>query len=160
MNKAILLGNVGRTPDLKELPNGTQCAEFSLATNRKWTNKDGEKVEETEWHNVVAYGRQAEVIGKYVEKGSKLMVEGRIKTDQWEKDGEKRYKTRVILDQFEFAGGSSNGASKARARIERGMERSGSRYAGPFQPGTSTSTISPSSARRSSRGRASVGRIR
>jgi len=102
MNKVILIGNLGGNPEKKALPSGQSVANFSLATNRTWV-KDGQKQTQTEWHNVVFFGKQADTIAQYCEKGQKLVVEGRIQTRSWEgQDGEKKYKTEIIGDRFEF----------------------------------------------------------
>jgi single-strand DNA-binding protein len=106
VNKVILLGNVGRDPELKSLPSGQAVASFSLATSRRWKDKGGERQEQTEWHNVVAFGRTAEVIAQYVAKGSKLYVEGRIQTRSWDdkQSGEKKYRTEIVADSVQFLG--------------------------------------------------------
>lgn len=101
MNKVILIGYVGKNPECKTLQTGTEVASFSLATTEKWTS-NGEKKEETSWHNVVFWGKQAELCQKYVFKGSKIMVEGRIKYEVYEKDGEKRYATKITGERLEF----------------------------------------------------------
>lgn len=106
MNRVILMGNVGGDPELKTIPNGTAVVKFSLATSRKWKDRDGNRQEETEWHNIEAWGKVGEVIAQYVTKGQKLLVEGRIKTDKWEdQSGAKKYFTKVVLENFHFAGG-------------------------------------------------------
>ena len=109
LNKAILYGNLTRDPELKALPSGQQVANFSLATNRFYKDRDGAKQEQTEFHNVVAFGRQAELIGQYVKKGKPLYIEGRIQTRSWEKDGQKQYRTEVVIEQFQFGPASVEG---------------------------------------------------
>jgi single-strand DNA-binding protein len=106
VNKAILLGHVGRDPELRSLPSGGAVANFSLATSRRWKDKSGEKQEQTEWHQIVAFGRTAEVVGQYVHKGSKLYVEGRIQTRSWDdkQSGEKKYRTEIVADNVTFLG--------------------------------------------------------
>lgn len=105
MNKVILTGNVGKDPEVKHLESGTTVANFSLATNESYTNRNGEKVQDTEWHNIVAWGKIAETIERYVFKGSKLLVEGKIRTSSWEgRDGNTHYKTEVLIHNFEFIG--------------------------------------------------------
>jgi len=101
LNKAIVLGNLTRDPELKALPSGTQVCNFSVATNRKWT-KDGEKKEEVEYHNCIAFGKTGELIAQYMHKGSQILVEGRIQTRSWDKDGEKRYRTEIVVDSMQF----------------------------------------------------------
>lgn len=102
INKVILVGNVGKDPECGAAPNsGNRYANFSIATSEKWTDKaTGEKREKTEWHNVVVWGPLAEVVEKYVKKGSKLYVEGKLVTRAYEKDGEKRYRTEIVLQGF------------------------------------------------------------
>ncbi len=115
LNKAFIIGNVTRDPELKALPTGAKVASFSIATNRVWKDQAGAKKEQTDYHNIVAFGRQAETIGQYVKKGSVLLVEGRIQTRSWDdKDGKKNYRTEVVLDGFQFgprAAGAGTGSS-------------------------------------------------
>lgn len=120
LNKAIVYGNLTRDPELKSLPSGIQVTTFSLATNRVWKNKDGAKQENTDYHNVVVFGRQAETAAQYLKKGSSAMVEGRMQTRSWEgTDGKKNYRTEIVADRVQFgprAGGSSGSySSKAGA---------------------------------------------
>jgi single-strand DNA-binding protein len=111
LNKAMIFGNLTRDPEMKALPSGMQVCSFSVATNRSYTDRDGKKQESTDYHNVVAFGKQAEVISKYVTKGRGIYVEGRMQTRSWEKDGQKQYRTEIIMDRFEF--GPSTGGSGA-----------------------------------------------
>ncbi len=106
VNKVILIGNLGRDPELRSTPNGQAVATFSLATNRKWRDRDGNKQEQTEWHNIVCWGRQAEVAGQYLSKGRQIYVEGRLQTRSWDdkQSGEKKYRTEVICDNFQMLG--------------------------------------------------------
>jgi single-strand DNA-binding protein len=117
LNKAILYGNLTRDPELKALPSGMQVCSFSLATNRNYKDRDGNRQESVDYHNVVAFGKQAEVISKYVTKGNGIYVEGRMQTRSWEKDGVKQYRTEVILDKFEFGpkggGGTPNSSGSS-----------------------------------------------
>lgn len=104
INKVFLYGNLTRDPELKALPSGSQVAEFAVATNRVYKDKNGAKQEEVDFHNIVSFGRQAEVIAQYLKKGRPIFIEGRIRTRSWEaKDGTgKRYKTEVVLENFQF----------------------------------------------------------
>ncbi len=117
LNKVLLYGNLTRDPEIRALPSGQQVANFSLATNRSFTDKEGRKQDLTEYHNVVAFGRQAEVIGQYMKKGRPLFIEGRLQTRSWEADGRKNYRTEIVIDNFQFgpsapgAGGMSGGSS-------------------------------------------------
>ena len=95
VNKIFLLGNVGKEPDVKVFDNGDMKTTFTLATSDQWTDKQGNKQEATEWHNCVTYRQLAKIASDYVKKGSKVFVEGRIKTNSWEKDGVKKYQTTV-----------------------------------------------------------------
>ncbi len=112
LNKVFLMGNLTRDPQLSYLPSQTAVVELGLAVNRRWNGQDGQPREETTFVDIVAYGRQAETISKYLKKGRPFFVEGRLKLDQWEaQDGTKRSKMRVILEGFQFidsrpAGGS------------------------------------------------------
>ena len=106
VNKVILVGNLGRDPEVRSTPSGQPVATFSIATNRKWRDRDGNRQEQTEWHNIVCWGRQAEVAGQYLTKGRQIFVEGRLQTRSWEdkQSGEKKYRTEVICDNFQMLG--------------------------------------------------------
>jgi single-strand DNA-binding protein len=107
VNKVILIGNLGRDPEVRTTPNGQTVASFTLATSRRWKDKDGNRQEQTEWHNIVVWGRQAETAGQYLTKGKQVYVEGRLQTRSWEdrNSGEKRYKTEIVCDNFQMLGG-------------------------------------------------------
>jgi single-strand DNA-binding protein len=111
VNKVILLGNVGKDPEVKFLPSGQAVANFGLATSERYKDKAGEWQERTEWHNVTAYARTAEIIRDYVKKGSKLYVEGRIQTRNWDdKDtGKKVYRTEIIVNDLVLLSGKGEG---------------------------------------------------
>lgn len=114
LNKVLLYGNLTRDPELKALPGGQQVASFGLATNRSFKNKEGVQQEQTEFHNIVAFGRTAEVMGQYLKKGRPIYIEGRIQTRSWDKDGVKQYRTEIIVDTFQFgaqAGGDGQRAA-------------------------------------------------
>lgn len=103
LNKALIIGNLTRDPELKSLPSGTQVASFSVATNRVWKDKDGAKKEDTDYHNIVVFGRQGETAAQYLKKGSSVLIEGRIQTRSWEgQDGVKKYRTEIIADRVQF----------------------------------------------------------
>lgn len=112
-NRVILAGNMTRDPESRALPSGQPLTKFSLAINRTYTTKDGEKREEVTYVDIDAFGKQAEVIAKYCSKGSGILVEGRLKQDSWDdkKTGEKRTKLGVILENFTFIGGRAPGAA-------------------------------------------------
>ena len=117
VNKVILVGNVGRDPESRYLPNGDPVVGLSLATTEKWKGKDGSKQEATQWHRVSFFGKLAEIVGEYVKKGSQIYVEGRIEYREYEKDGVKRYSTDIIADKLQMLGGKpSEGKSHERSQ--------------------------------------------
>lgn len=104
VNKVILVGNVGRDPEIRALESGTKYARFSLATNEVYLDKQGQRQTQTEWHRIVVWGKQADTIEQYVRAGKTLYVEGRLRTSSYEKDGVKHYTTDVVCDSFKFIG--------------------------------------------------------
>ncbi len=100
LNRVMLIGNVGKDPEVRTMQGGDMVANFTLATSESWKAKDGERQERTEWHKVVVWGKLAEVVDRYVKKGSKLYVQGQLQTRSWEKDGAKQYSTEVVLRGF------------------------------------------------------------
>jgi single-strand DNA-binding protein len=128
VNKVILLGNVGKDPEIKSTNGGTLVANLSLATSDRYKNNGGEWQERTEWHNLVAYARGAEILRDYVKKGSKLYVEGRLQTRSWEdqQSGEKKYRTEIVVSEISLlspAEGSSGHASSNGGSPSRGSRR-------------------------------------
>lgn len=118
LNKAIIYGNLTRDPELRNLPNGTAVVTLAVATNRTWKDKEGVKKEDVQYHNVVAFGRQAEVIAQYLKKGSGVFVEGRMQTRSWDgQDGQKKYRTEIVVDSFQF-GPKSGGQGGAPASTQ------------------------------------------
>ncbi len=116
LNKVMIYGNLTRDPEKKALPNGNSVCSFSLATNRTYNDKDGKKQEQTEYHNIVAFGKVADIMGQYLQKGRPVYIEGRITTRSWDKDGQKQYRTEIIADSFQFgATGGGTGATSAPA---------------------------------------------
>lgn len=113
LNKAFLYGNLTRDPEMRALPSGQNVANFSIATNRVYKDREGQKQEATEFHNVVAFGRQADLIGQYMKKGRPIFVEGRIQTRSWDKDGQKQYRTEIIVENFQFGSGGGQGGGGA-----------------------------------------------
>jgi len=116
LNKAFILGNVTRDPEVRSLPSGQQVTNFSIATNRRYTASSGEKKEEVEFHNIVAFGKLADIASRYLNKGSLVLIEGRIKTRNWTNPaGVKQYRTEIIADLLQLgpkgSGGSPSGAS-------------------------------------------------
>ena len=132
LNKAILIGNLTRDPELKSLPSGIKVCSFSLATNRVWKDKNGSRQESTDYHNVVVFGRQAETVAQYMKKGSSILVEGRIQTRSWDdkNSGEKKYRTEIVADRTQFGpkgsntggGGGSTEAVKAPSTESEGVD--------------------------------------
>jgi single-strand DNA-binding protein len=111
LNKVMLIGNVGKDPEVTTLENGSKVAKFTLATSERYTDKSGQKQERTEWHNIVAWGPQADVIEKYVAKGKQLYIEGQIRSRSWEQEGVKRYATDINLSSFVFVGSNKEAGS-------------------------------------------------
>ena len=114
VNKVILVGNLGRDPEVRFMPNGEAVCNFSIATTENWKDKSGVKQEKTEWHNIVMYRKLAEIAGEYLKKGRPVYIEGRLQTRKWEKDGVTRYSTEIIGDNMQMLGskdGAGSGAS-------------------------------------------------
>lgn len=111
LNKVLLIGNLGRDPEVRYMPNGEAVANFSIATTENWKDKNGQKQEKTEWHNIVMYRRLAEIAGEYLKKGRPVYIEGRLQTRKWEKDGVTRYTTEIVADQMQMLGGRDGGTS-------------------------------------------------
>jgi single-strand DNA-binding protein len=113
LNKAIVIGNLTRDPELRSLPSGIKVCTFSLATNRVWKDKAGARQEATDYHNVVVFGRQAETVAQYMKKGSSILVEGRMQTRSWDDktSGEKKYRTEIVADRTQFGPKSSGGGT-------------------------------------------------
>lgn len=133
VNKVILLGHLGRDPEVRSTPSGRQVANFTLATNRRWTNREtGERQEDTEWHRIVVWGRQAEVAGQYLRRGKQIYLEGRLQTRSWEdrQSGEKRYTTEVICENFQMLGSRDGGGG-------------GGGYSEPPHPAETADSYSP-----------------
>ena len=111
-NRAIIIGNLTRDPEMRALPSGIQVATLSVATNRVWKDKNGAKQESTDYHNVVVFGRQAETTAQYLRKGASLLVEGRMQTRSWDDaSGQKKYRTEIVADRIQF--GPKSGATGA-----------------------------------------------
>ena len=130
INKVILVGNLGKDPELSYLPSGQSVAKFSLATSRRYKGKDGEFKEETEWHNIVAWGKTGEICAQYLKKGGQAFVEGRIQSRTWEgKDGQKRTSVENVADNVVLLGGRGEGGSAGAPRAS-----SGQRSSAPSEP--------------------------
>ena len=106
VNKVILLGNVGKEPDTRYLPNGDAVTNISIATTESWKDKNGDKKDQTEWHRVVFFKKLAEIAGEYIKKGNPVYVEGKIQTKKWQdKEGVDRYTTEIVADKLQLLGG-------------------------------------------------------
>lgn len=102
LNKVIIIGNLTRDPEKKALPSGVSVTSFGVATNRTYKDKNGAKQDSTEFHNVVVFGRQAETAGQYLKKGQSVLIEGRLQTRSWDKDGVKQYRTEIMAENVQF----------------------------------------------------------
>jgi len=135
INKAILFGNLTRDPELRALPSGMNVASFSIATNRTFKDRDGKKQEQTDFHNVVVFGRQADIINQYLKKGSSVLIEGRIQNRSWDdkKTGEKKFRTEVVAENVQFgpkgsgsgSGGGNYGGGAPAAHADHSAEDHG-----------------------------------
>lgn len=148
VNKAILIGNLGRDPEVRHMPNGDAVANFSIATTESYKDKNGDKQEKTEWHNLVCYGRLGEIAGQYLKKGKPVYIEGRIQTRKWtDKNQVERYTTEIIVQELKMLGGrDSSGSSDdeehapdattQRQASQQGATKSTDDWAGdiPFAP--------------------------
>lgn len=158
-NKVILAGNITRDPQLKYLPNNTAVCEFGLAMNRKWRDKDGNQHEDVCFVDIAAFGRQGEMINQYMAKGRSILVEGRLKLDQWtSQDGQKRSRLSVVAENFTFlggpregggpgGGGEYGGAPANRGSYERGNAGGGGGYSNSGRgPGAGAARSAPAAA--------------
>ena len=112
VNKVILVGNLGRDPEMRYMPSGDAIASFSVATTDNWKDKNGQKQERTEWHRISMFGKLAEIAGEYLKKGSSVYIEGRLQTRQWQdQEGNERQTTEVVADRMQMLGGRSGGGN-------------------------------------------------
>lgn len=121
VNKVILVGNMGKDPEIKYMPSGNAVANITVATSEQWKDKQtGEKKENTEWHRIVFFGRLAEIVGEYLKKGSQIYIEGRLQTRKWQdKSGTDKYTTEIIANEMQMLGGKVYGAPKSEAPVEQ-----------------------------------------
>ncbi|HEX4330826.1 MAG TPA: single-stranded DNA-binding protein [Usitatibacter sp.] len=129
INKVIIIGNLGRDPETRYMPDGGAITNISVATTDKWKDKGGEMQEKTEWHRVAFFGKLAEIAGEYLKKGSQVYVEGRLQTREWEKDGVKRYTTEIVANQMQMLGSRQGMGGGSREASEAGESAGGSRPA-------------------------------
>jgi single-strand DNA-binding protein len=114
VNKVILMGNLGKDPEVRFMPNGDAVCNFSIATTDNWKDKNGEKQERTEWHNIVMYRKLAEIAGEYLKKGRPVFIEGRLQTRKWQtKEGQDRYTTEIIAESMQMLGGRDSGSGSS-----------------------------------------------
>ena len=122
LNKVMLIGNVGKDPEVTNLEKGGKVAKFTLATSEKYTDKSGNKTERTDWHNIVAWGPLADLVEKYVNKGKQLYVEGQIRNRSWEQDGVKKFATDINIASLVFLGGGNGGSKDSSTAPEASSE--------------------------------------
>ncbi|QQS29672.1 MAG: single-stranded DNA-binding protein [Sphingobacteriales bacterium] len=127
LNKVMLIGNLGKDPEVNTFESGVKKVSFSLATSEKYKNKEGQVVEATEWHNIVCWNKLAEIAETYLHKGKQVFIEGKIKTRSWEEDGKKRYITEIEATNFQMLGSAGEGgySSKASGTGSSGYSNSG-----------------------------------
>jgi single-strand DNA-binding protein len=125
LNRATILGNLTRDPELRQTPNGQQVCSFGVATNRAWSGNDGQRQEQSEFHNIVAWGKLAEICGQYLTKGKKVYLEGRLQTRDWEgQDGVRRYRTEIVAENLimlDRAGNTGGGGGAFASQSESGF---------------------------------------
>jgi single-strand DNA-binding protein len=127
VNKVILIGNLGKDPELRYTPGGQPVASFSVATTERWTDKNGQRQDRTEWHNIVVWGKLAELTNQYLKKGRPVYIEGRITSRSWDdRDGNKKYRTEIVANQIQFlSGGPGPAAAGAEAVAQPEPQQSG-----------------------------------
>lgn len=135
VNKVILIGNLGRDPEIRNMPSGDAMVSLSLATTENWKDKSGEKQERTEWHRVVIFGKLAEVAGEYLKKGSPVYFEGSLRTRKWtNKEGQDQYTTEIVADKMVMLGGRSGGDEDAPEKPKAGGKATAGRKAPAPEP--------------------------
>ena len=132
-NRVVLLGNVTRDIEIRYIPSGKAVTDLGLAVNEKWKNANGEWVEETTFVDVTLWGRTAEVAGEYLSKGSPVFIEGRLKLDSWEQDGQKRSKLKVVADRIQLIGGRGGGGHSSSQYSQPAQQHNQQSQAGPPQ---------------------------
>lgn len=139
VNKVILIGNLGADPETRYMPNGNAVCNITLATTDSWKDRQtGQEQSRTEWHRVVFFGRLAEVAGQYLRKGSKIYIEGRLQTREWEKDGIKRYMTEIVVDiggQMQMLDSRDDGQGRALQRQQPAQPQQNQSRPAPQQQG-------------------------
>ena len=141
VNKVILIGNLGRDPEVRYMPSGDAVANITIATTETWKDKGGEKQEQTEWHRVAMFGKTAEIAGEYLKKGSQVYIEGKLQTRKWtDKEGQERYTTEIRADRMQMLGSRSGGSERMPPAEEEAPSRSSA------TPAKKTSTAEPGKA--------------
>ena len=136
VNKVILIGNLGKDPELRYTPGGSAVVNFPIATNERWKDKDGNPQERTEWHNIVLWGRLAEIANDYLKKGSPVYIEGRLQTRSWDdRDGNKRYTTEIVGTQMQMLGRAEGGGGGRMPEQDEGQARGGGAQSGEEKSG-------------------------
>jgi single-strand DNA-binding protein len=144
VNKVILIGNLGKDPEVKYTPSGTAVAKFTLATNERYKDKEGQWQDRTEWHNLVAWARTAEIVGEYLKKGRTVYVEGSLRTSSWDdkETGQKKYKTEIVVNDLVLLGGGRDaGGGEEGGGRSRGAAASFDQRAPEHEPATAATTI-------------------
>jgi len=142
LNKVMLIGRLGRDPEIRYSQQGLAVVNFSIATSEQWTDKNtGDRQEKTEWHNVVVFGKQAETCEKYLSKGSQIYIEGRLQTSNYEKEGQTHYMTKIVVSNFQFLGGKQDnqgggGQYQSGGGYQKPDSGSGNQYQGQPASGT------------------------
>ena len=133
VNKVILIGNLGKDPEVKYTPSGMAVARFTLATNERYKDKEGNWQDKTEWHNLVAFQRTAEIVGEYLKKGRSCYIEGKLQTSSWDdkESGQKKYRTEVIVNDLVLLGGGREGGEGGGGYSRGGQKPSGFDQSGP-----------------------------
>ncbi len=116
VNSVTLIGNLGRDPEIRKTPSGASVCSFSIATTEKYTDKQGQRQEETEWHNITAWNKQADAMGQYLRKGSTVYIEGKLKTQSWEDNGVKKFKTDIVVKNFQFLDSKPEGQQQSQGQ--------------------------------------------
>jgi single-strand DNA-binding protein len=133
VNKAILLGNLGRDPEMRYAPSGDAIANFSIATTETWKDKSGQKQERTEWHRLTAFGKLAEIAGEYLKKGSSVYVEGRIQSDKYtDKEGNEKVSYGVVIDKLQMLGGKPSGQNESPQPAQSQPQSNGQKQGSSF----------------------------
>ena len=132
VNKVILVGNLGKDPELRYTASGTAVATFSLATSERYKDRDGSQQEKTEWHNIVAWRQLAEICGKYLHKGKQVFIEGKIQTRSYDdRDGNKRYITEIVVDQMQMLGRAGDDTGRSGPGVPQGPEPTSNSFDNP-----------------------------